>query len=50
MKDIRSELFELCRSEKTGRGSEKEITCFKSVGHALEDLVAAKLIFNELKN
>jgi len=45
---ILSELFELCRSEKAGRKDEKEITCFKSVGHALEDLAAAKLVFDQL--
>ncbi|GAB1446702.1 MAG: ornithine cyclodeaminase family protein [Cyclobacteriaceae bacterium] len=43
---ILSELFELCRSEKVGRKDDKEITCFKSVGHALEDLAGAKLVFD----
>lgn len=46
--DIHSDLFELCQNKKQGRKTEKEMTCFKSVGHALEDLVAAKLTFNEL--
>ena len=46
--DIRSELFELCKENKVGRQSVEEITCFKSVGHALEDLAAAKLIYNEV--
>jgi ornithine cyclodeaminase len=44
--DIYSDLFELCKEKKAGRQSEEEITCFKSVGHALEDLAAAKLIYN----
>ena len=50
LEDICSELFDLCRLEKAGRKSGKEITCFKSVGHALEDLVTAKLIYSKLMN
>ncbi len=46
--NIRGDLFELCREEKTGRKDKNEITFFKSVGHALEDLAAAKLIFEKL--
>lgn len=46
--DIHSDLFELCQNKKQGRQTEKEITCFKSVGHALEDLAAAKMIYNEI--
>lgn len=42
--DIQADLFELTRSAKPGRQSDSEITFFKSVGHALEDLVAATLI------
>lgn len=42
---IKADLFQLCRGEKTGRTSENEITCFKSVGHALEDLVAAQIVY-----
>lgn len=45
--DIRADLFELCQSKKPGRISNQEITTFKSVGHALEDLVAAKLAFEK---
>ncbi|MFI1773468.1 ornithine cyclodeaminase family protein [Thalassobellus citreus] len=47
--DIKADLFELCSNTKTGRKSETEITYFKSVGHALEDLVAASY-FYELFN
>jgi ornithine cyclodeaminase len=43
---VLSELFELCQSEKEGRKAHNEITCFKSVGHALEDLVGAKLVYD----
>jgi ornithine cyclodeaminase len=42
--DIRAELAELCRGEKPGRESVGEITLFKSVGTALEDLAAAALL------
>ncbi|WP_245558475.1 ornithine cyclodeaminase family protein [Fulvivirga imtechensis] len=42
--DIKAELRELCSDELPGRTSEQQITCFKSVGHALEDLVAAILV------
>ncbi|MFV8345935.1 ornithine cyclodeaminase family protein [Flavobacterium sp. ZB4P13] len=44
---IKADLFELCSGSKKGRTSEKEITYFKSVGHALEDLVAASYFYNE---
>lgn len=43
---VLSELFELCQSKKEGRKDDREITCFKSVGHALEDLAGAKLVFD----
>ncbi len=46
---IKANLFDLCRNKKNGRSSEKEITLFKSVGHALEDLAAAKMIYQEAK-
>lgn len=48
--NIKADLFELCSSQKTGRASEKEITLFKSVGHALEDLTAAAYYFDKFKN
>ncbi len=47
--NICGDLFELSRGEKTGRKDNTEITFFKSVGHALEDLAAAKLIYEKLK-
>jgi ornithine cyclodeaminase/alanine dehydrogenase-like protein (mu-crystallin family) len=40
----RAELHELCAGLKPGRSSAEEITLFKSVGTALEDLTAAKLL------
>lgn len=41
---IEAELAELIRGEKPGRRSDDEITLFKSVGTALEDLAAAELV------
>ena len=47
---IKADLFELCSNKHNGRISKKEITVFKSVGHALEDLVAAGYFYNKFKN
>ncbi len=43
--DIRADLFDLTRGLHTGRQSDNEITLFKSVGLALEDLAAAGLVY-----
>ena len=43
--DIAGSLFSLCRSETAGRRDPQEITLFKSVGSALEDLAAAGLAY-----
>lgn len=48
--DIKADLFELCSNKKEGRTSENEITFFKSVGHALEDLAAATYYYKKFKN
>lgn len=48
LQDINADLFQLCRKEKKGRLTNKEITLFKSVGHALEDLAAAKLVYENI--
>lgn len=45
--DIKGDLFGLCQKNNQGRGSENEITVFKSVGHAIEDLVAATYYYNK---
>ncbi|WOD44611.1 ornithine cyclodeaminase family protein [Hwangdonia lutea] len=47
---IKADLFQLCSNNKIGRTSENEITVFKSVGHALEDLAAAGYYYNKFKN
>jgi ornithine cyclodeaminase len=44
-KDIRGDLFDLCRGKARGRTTEKQITLFKSVGSAIEDLAAAMLVW-----
>lgn len=46
--DVRADLFELSRGQHPGRISETEITLFKSVGTALEDLAAAMLVWRSL--
>jgi ornithine cyclodeaminase/alanine dehydrogenase-like protein (mu-crystallin family) len=45
---IVADLHELARGEKTGRASPDEITLFKSVGAALEDLAAATAVYRKL--
>jgi alanine dehydrogenase len=41
---VRGDLFTLCREKQPGRTADDEVTMFKSVGTALEDLVAAQLV------
>ena len=43
--DIAGDLFDLTRGERAGRRYYDQITLFKSVGTALEDLAAAQLAF-----
>lgn len=45
-KDIKADLFSMATKNHTGRSNEKQITLFKSVGHALEDLAAATYYYN----
>jgi ornithine cyclodeaminase len=46
---IVADLHELARGEKQGRQSDREITLFKSVGAALEDLAAGIAVYEALK-
>jgi ornithine cyclodeaminase/alanine dehydrogenase-like protein (mu-crystallin family) len=46
---IIADLHELARDQKRGRGSDEEITLFKSVGAALEDLAAATAVFRAIR-
>jgi ornithine cyclodeaminase len=43
--DVAGDLFDLCRGTRGGRRYHDQITLFKSVGTALEDLAAAQLSF-----
>ena len=47
-RQIRGTLFDLCRGTVDGRVNDEEITLFKSVGHASEDLIAAGLAYEVL--
>lgn len=46
---VAAELAELVTGARPGRTSESEITVFKSVGWALEDLAAARLAYNRAR-
>jgi ornithine cyclodeaminase len=46
---IAGSLFTLCRGETAGRRTADEITLFKSVGSALEDLAAAVLVWQDVR-
>ena len=43
---LQGTLGELCQGMRAGRAGDAEITLFKSVGTALEDLAAAELVFD----
>lgn len=45
--DLQGDLFGLCSGDAKGRRHPEEITYFKSVGHALEDLVAASYYYEQ---
>ena len=45
--DFGTELGELLLKQKPGRRSETETTVYKSMGHAMEDLVAASLVYEK---
>jgi ornithine cyclodeaminase/alanine dehydrogenase-like protein (mu-crystallin family) len=47
-RDIRGDLFDLCRARVQGRENADDITLFKSVGTAIEDLATAMLIWSRL--
>jgi alanine dehydrogenase len=48
--DIAGDLFELTRGTRAGRRYHDQITLFKSVGTALEDLAAAQLAFERMRS
>ncbi|MEP6873308.1 MAG: ornithine cyclodeaminase family protein [Burkholderiales bacterium] len=43
---LQGTLAELCRGERSGRANDTELTLFKAVGTALEDLAAAEQVFD----
>ncbi len=45
---VQGDLFELCRGQTEGRKTRDEITLFKSVGSAIEDLAAAIMVWRKL--
>jgi ornithine cyclodeaminase/alanine dehydrogenase-like protein (mu-crystallin family) len=47
---LQGTLAQLCRGQRPGRQQAHEITLFKSVGTALEDLAAAELVMQGLDN
>jgi ornithine cyclodeaminase len=46
--DVQGDLFDLCRGTAPGRTTAAEITLFKSVGTAIEDLAAAVLVWRQV--
>ncbi len=48
LSDIAGDLYELCRGKAKGRKRKDEITLFKSVGNAVEDLAAAVLVYGKV--
>ncbi len=46
---IRAEVGEVLKGDKAGRTSLEEITCFKSLGLAIEDLFAAEYLYRKAK-
>jgi alanine dehydrogenase len=46
--DVAADLADLCKGRHPGRTSADEITLFKSVGTAIEDLAAAKLMLERM--
>ncbi|MGE0751527.1 MAG: ornithine cyclodeaminase family protein [Variibacter sp.] len=46
--DVNADLFDLCRGAAKGRSAKSEITLFKSVGSAIEDLAAAMLVWSKI--
>ena len=45
--EIFAEIGEVVAGNKTGRQSDKEITLFKSLGAAVEDIAAADLVYRK---
>lgn len=48
--DIRGNLHQLTKGERPGRQNDQEITVFKAVGSALEDLTLATLVYESVRD
>jgi len=48
-RDIKADLYDLARGTHRGRASPREITMFKSVGTAIEDLAAAVAVWKRVR-
>lgn len=48
--NIVADLYDLCHGKHPGRTESAEITLFKSVGHASEDLIAANYYYNKIEH
>lgn len=48
--EIKADLYKLCSGSHKGRESDNEITFFKSVGHASEDLMGARYFYEQWKD
>lgn len=47
--DIEADLFSLCKGQASFNRQDGDISVFKSVGHALEDLAAAQLLVSKIE-
>jgi ornithine cyclodeaminase len=47
--DVQADLFDLARGTHAGRTQDDEITFFKSVGTAIEDLAAAIAVWKRVR-
>ncbi|MNT90957.1 ornithine cyclodeaminase [compost metagenome] len=47
---IQGNLHQLTRGERPGRRGDQEITVFKAVGSALEDLTLATLVYESVRD
>ncbi len=48
--NVRGDLFSLCRGTAPRRSTDQAVTLFKSIGTALEDLVAAQMVWQRLSD
>jgi ornithine cyclodeaminase len=49
LEDIAGDLYDLARGNASGRKTAEEITLFKSVGAAIEDLAAGIAVYEKMR-